>query len=654
MSNSKATGSTEAILADHSSIDVSPAQVEENLRLIEDLKFFLATAPANWQKNQIIRRYYLNHDEGFVSCVLWNNLYFITGTDIVRCIVYRFEQFGREITDRKKFEEGIFSDLRSLKCGSDAVLEASKSPFLEFLYKNSCLRTQKKQKVFFWFSVPHDKLFADALERDLKKEIMSQNGTTRSKNEPSLSFQYDDSKPLYEQLVDHLENKKKLYASSDVSSISGDLISDQQLPQSSQTTEIEPSQIEPQTFYIKEEEDNQFNVIREDNDFPLDYFPIHESNEPVMIDPSVFINPPDVYNDQYLIDQTYAKTPYNEVTFDTDDTDDQFIPVSAYRPGLFPPPSHYYNTGVGAPNIPNLPNTNPYGPPPAQPQFITNGQFYDQQEEDGSFNDLSGIPDYPVQGMIPPSTTTNPYYAGYSAPPPPPSVTAAAFAAASAAAAAQHQQYYYDQQQQFAPQFPPQAHYYPRFVDEMNEDGDDELYTGFNGPPPPGQIRSPFSRGFPSFQAAAPPTSASRLRHQQFPPVNNNNNHSNRNKTSGKVSKPGRNSNSNPLSQSGLKKVEQDLQQKGKNSNGKERERESIGSSSRDLDNGATEDDVEYNSLPTPESTAPDPWHNFNSTASINHEQVEKIKLETTEQRDTSELNDFLEDKIYDEGDDKE
>ena len=66
--------------------------VKESLRLIEDLKF-LATAPANWQENQVIRRYYLNHDEGFVSCVYWNNLYFITGTDIVRCIVYKFEHF---------------------------------------------------------------------------------------------------------------------------------------------------------------------------------------------------------------------------------------------------------------------------------------------------------------------------------------------------------------------------------------------------------------------------------------------------------------------------------------------------------------------------------------------------------------------------------
>lgn len=184
--------------------------VRERLRLIEDLKFFLATAPANWQDNQVIRRYYLNLDEGFVSCVFWNNLYFITGTDIVRCIVYKFEHFGRKIIDRKKFEEGVFLDLRNLKCGSDAILEPPRLEFLEFLFKNLCLRTQKKQKVFFWFNVPHDKLMADALERDLKKEKLGQQPTTIAHTEPALLFQYDESKLLYSQLQSHIDTQQML------------------------------------------------------------------------------------------------------------------------------------------------------------------------------------------------------------------------------------------------------------------------------------------------------------------------------------------------------------------------------------------------------------------------------------------------------------
>jgi len=105
------------------------------------------------------------------------------------------------VKNSKKFEEGIFSDLRNLKSGTDASLEEPKSPFLDFLYKNNCIRTQKKQKVFYWYSVPHDRLFLDALERDLKREKMGQEATTVAVSEPALSFQYDSSQSLYEQLT---------------------------------------------------------------------------------------------------------------------------------------------------------------------------------------------------------------------------------------------------------------------------------------------------------------------------------------------------------------------------------------------------------------------------------------------------------------------
>ncbi|KAK4994360.1 hypothetical protein LTR28_000905, partial [Elasticomyces elasticus] len=41
-------------------------------------------------------------------------------TDIVRCLSFRFQAFGRPVKNSKKFEEGIFSDLRNLKSGTDA------------------------------------------------------------------------------------------------------------------------------------------------------------------------------------------------------------------------------------------------------------------------------------------------------------------------------------------------------------------------------------------------------------------------------------------------------------------------------------------------------------------------------------------------------
>lgn len=130
-----------------------------------------------------------------------NNLFHISGTDIVRCLAFRFQAFGRPVKNSKKFEEGIFSDLRNLKAGTDATLEEPKSPFLDFLYKNNCIRTQKKQKVFYWYSVPHDRLFLDALERDLKREKMGQEATTLAVGEPAMSFEFDSSQSLYEQLT---------------------------------------------------------------------------------------------------------------------------------------------------------------------------------------------------------------------------------------------------------------------------------------------------------------------------------------------------------------------------------------------------------------------------------------------------------------------
>jgi transcription factor STE12 len=49
------------------------------------------------------------------------------------------------------------------------------------------------------FSVPHDRLFLDALERDLKREKMGMEPTTQVVGEPALSFTYDPKKSLYEQ-----------------------------------------------------------------------------------------------------------------------------------------------------------------------------------------------------------------------------------------------------------------------------------------------------------------------------------------------------------------------------------------------------------------------------------------------------------------------
>ncbi|ORX68497.1 transcription factor, STE-like protein, partial [Linderina pennispora] len=125
-----------------------------------------------------IRRFTFPNGET-LSCVRWDSQYHITSTDIIRALVHRFEGIMRPVVNMKKFEEGVFSDLRSLKPGTDARLELPRSEFLELLYKHHCVRTQKKQKVFFWDSVPHDLLFREALERDLKREAMGIEPTTK-------------------------------------------------------------------------------------------------------------------------------------------------------------------------------------------------------------------------------------------------------------------------------------------------------------------------------------------------------------------------------------------------------------------------------------------------------------------------------------------
>ncbi|KAI8058691.1 STE like transcription factor-domain-containing protein, partial [Gilbertella persicaria] len=142
--------------------NIIPSQdnVQTRLEMIDQLKSFLVTAPNG--QNEAINQHHLPNGE-IVSCVRWNDSFFISGTDIVRCLVFRFLAFGRPVENVKKFEEGIFSDLRNLKPGTDAILEEPKSPFLDLLFRNNCIRTQKKQKVFYWFSVPHDRLFLDAL-----------------------------------------------------------------------------------------------------------------------------------------------------------------------------------------------------------------------------------------------------------------------------------------------------------------------------------------------------------------------------------------------------------------------------------------------------------------------------------------------------------
>ncbi|KAK7045984.1 hypothetical protein VNI00_006979 [Paramarasmius palmivorus] len=190
-------------------------QEQQKLAHLDKLKLFLATAPSRWNTASIqhphapsyahpaLNRFLLPSQE-FVTCVLWSGKCYITGTDIIRVLAFRFEAFGRPVRNIAKFEKGVLSDLRNLKPGQDACLEEPMSQFLDFLFKYQCIRKLKKQKVFYWFSVPHDRLFLDALELDLKREKMGVEPITVVVGEPAVSFVYDGTRSkrsLYDQFV---------------------------------------------------------------------------------------------------------------------------------------------------------------------------------------------------------------------------------------------------------------------------------------------------------------------------------------------------------------------------------------------------------------------------------------------------------------------
>ncbi|KAF2422069.1 STE-domain-containing protein [Tothia fuscella] len=244
----------ETFLLDQDAQQSLPPEAIVALQQVDNLKYFLISAPVDWSPDQYIRRFLLPTGE-YVSCVLWNNLFHISGTDIVRCLSFRFQAFGRPVKNSKKFEEGIFSDLRNLKSGTDASLEEPKSPFLDFLYKNNCIRTQKKQKVFYWYSVPHDRLFLDALERDLKREKMGQEATTVAVSEPALSFEFDSSQSLFEQLTKAQQTNSSSFTSS-VQSFSQStppsmrpidaMPTPQQVMQQQMPPQMQPQQMQPQ------------------------------------------------------------------------------------------------------------------------------------------------------------------------------------------------------------------------------------------------------------------------------------------------------------------------------------------------------------------------------------------------------------------------
>ncbi|TIA89807.1 hypothetical protein E3P99_01922 [Wallemia hederae] len=179
---------------------------------ISSLNEFLLNAPLLFGTDEnkethphpLIQRYSLDGDaNNSIHCIRWLDDFYISGVDIFKIITFKLIHFGRDITDRKKFNEGIASDLRNLKPDVDSLLETNGSTLLDLLFRFNAIRTQKKQKVFKWNSVPYDSLFLDALMRDLKREHNKIPTATVAKAQPSLLIKYDPSMTLQQQLDAH-------------------------------------------------------------------------------------------------------------------------------------------------------------------------------------------------------------------------------------------------------------------------------------------------------------------------------------------------------------------------------------------------------------------------------------------------------------------
>jgi transcription factor STE12 len=103
---------------------------------LHDLQIFLNAAPAllheelqqlsDEERSQARMKRFLLPSGDYVSCIWWDGIFHITGTDVVRSLVFRFEVSGRPVRNIKKFEEGVFSDLRNLKPGVASVMEEAK------------------------------------------------------------------------------------------------------------------------------------------------------------------------------------------------------------------------------------------------------------------------------------------------------------------------------------------------------------------------------------------------------------------------------------------------------------------------------------------------------------------------------------------------
>jgi hypothetical protein len=124
-----------------------------------DFLMFLGTATNNWCRkdnhrtsSQRFKRLHLFGLE--ISCSRWKNEFFITTNDIIKATVIRYQLEGKPLPEYRKFKEGIVTDLKQLKMDRDGKLAATQSDILRYLAANQIVTSLRRQKLFYWKSVP--------------------------------------------------------------------------------------------------------------------------------------------------------------------------------------------------------------------------------------------------------------------------------------------------------------------------------------------------------------------------------------------------------------------------------------------------------------------------------------------------------------------
>jgi transcription factor STE12 len=104
----------------------------------------------------------------------------MTSNDVLKILLFRLEIIGISLTPDmiRKLEVWMLSDLRRLKEGLHWKLEPANSELVLLLTTHKSFKIAKKQKIYHWWSIPHDEILYRCLFRMVKINAPSTSSAT--------------------------------------------------------------------------------------------------------------------------------------------------------------------------------------------------------------------------------------------------------------------------------------------------------------------------------------------------------------------------------------------------------------------------------------------------------------------------------------------